>query len=320
MEKRLKIYTFSDKNPEFLQLQIDSYKKHMNDGNTDFIVINASNNNINNDEIITICGKNNIEMIPYNGIRVDFPKYVVEQYAWFRETIQKNSTDFILLIHSDMFFINNLDYKKLMSLKKIYFNPQYRDTPFYKVHDGTFNYFYMWDGIILFDNEYINQNNLRQHFDWDFIYGITDVGGNTNNLIKNINPNDLDYFEMWTHHEISGNILHSGLNGGIHFTINLNDENKKIREGIQMGNKSFPYEIDQSNYETYVIEKILKIKELFINPYEFENPVDSDWIQVLNEPIETAPILHFKSGSQLYNKNKFHKLEQIRKIVFRDEI
>ena len=165
MEKRLKIYTFSDKNPEFLQLQIDSYKKHMNDGNTDFIVINASNNNINNDEIITICGKNNIEMIPYNGIRVDFPKYVVEQYAWFRETIQENSTDFILLIHSDMFFINNLDYKKLMSLKKIYFNPQYRDTPFYKVHDGTFNYFYMWDGIILFDNEYINQNNLRQYFD-----------------------------------------------------------------------------------------------------------------------------------------------------------
>jgi hypothetical protein len=316
MEKRLKIYTFTDKNPEYLQLQIDSFKKHMDDGNTDFIVINASNAHA--DEIKTICVNNNIEIIQYDGVRIEFPKYVVEQYAWFRETIQSKSTDYLMLIHSDMFFINKLNYKKLMLDKKIYFNPQYRDTPFHVVHDGTFRYFYMWDGILLFDNEYINEKNLRQYFDWDFILGISDVGGQTYKFIQNTDINDIGYFEMWTHHQLIDDVLFSSLNGAVGFTTNLNYENRKIREGIQMGVKSFPYEENNPNYENYVLEKIIKIKELFIDPFDFDNPVDSDFIQVLGEPIENSPIFHFKSGSAY--KNKFKKLEQIKKIIFRDEI
>jgi hypothetical protein len=316
MKKRLKIYTFPDKNPEYLQLQIDSFKKYMDDGNTDFIVINSSNNDA--DEINNICLNNDVEVIPYSGVRVSFPQYVVEQYAWFRDNIQNKSNDYILLIHSDMFFINKLEYEKLMLDKKIYFNPQYRDTPFYKIHDGTFRYFYMWDGVVLFDSEFINNNNLRQYFNWGFIRGITDVGGETNIFLQNIDLNNVGYFEMWTHHSLMGDKLHSGLNGGIGFTINLNDEIKKIEEGIQMGNKSFPYENENINYENYVIEKIIKIKEIFIDPYNFENPVDSDWIQILGEPIEKSPIFHFKSGSMY--KNKFNKLEQIKKLIFKDEI
>jgi hypothetical protein len=216
-----------------------------------------------------------------------------------------------------MFFINKIDYKKLMSDKKIYFNPQYRDTPFHRVVDGTFRYFYMWDGVVLFDSEYINQNNLRQYFNWDFIGGITDVGGQTNKLIENLNSEDIGFFEMWTHHEINNGRLISGLNGSVRFTINLNDDIKKIQEGIQMGNKSFPYENDNTNYENYIIEKATKIKELFIDPYDFQNPVHSDWIQVLGERVEDSPIFHFKSGSMY--KDMFKKLEQIKKMVFRNE-
>jgi hypothetical protein len=317
--KRLKIYTFPDKNPEYLQLQIDSFKKYMDDGNTDFIIINASNNN--SVIIDEICDNNNIQHITYNGNRdVIFSKYYVEQLNWFKDNIQSKIDDYVLLIHSDMFFINNLDYKKLLTNKKLYFNPQYRDTPFYKVHDGTFRYFYMWDGVLLFDSEYLNENNLLQFINWDYINGISDVGGQTNRLLENIDMSVVGYFEMWTHHEfhIDSNILSSGLNGGIHFTINLNDDVKKIREGIQMGNKSFPYEKDVDDYENYVIDKIIKIKENFIDPFNFENPVHSDCIQVIGEPIETSPIFHFKSGSMY--KNKHDKLEQIKKIIFRNEI
>lgn len=315
--KRLKIYTFPDKNPEYLQLQIDSFKKHMDDGNTDFIVVNTSNHN--SIEVQNICSVNNIQVIEYTGNRPPFPHYVVEQYAWFRDNIQIDSNDYILLIHSDMFFINKLDYKKLMSDKKIYFNPQYRDTPFHKIFDGTFRYFYMWDGVVLFDSEYININNLRQYFTWGMINGVTDVGGQTNKLLEVIDMSVVDYFEMWTHHEFNKetNILSSGLNGGIHFTIDLNDEVKKIREGVQMGNKSFPYEKEIENYEGYVMEKVIKIKEIFIDPFNFENPVHSDCIQVIGEPIEKSFIFHFKSGSMY--KNKLDKLEQIRQIIFRDE-
>lgn len=315
--KRLKIYTFPDKNPEYLQLQIDSFKKHMDDGNTDFIVVNTSNHN--SIEVQNICSVNNIQVIEYTGNRPPFPHYVVEQYAWFRDNIQIDSNDYILLIHSDMFFINKLDYKKLMSDKKIYFNPQYRDTPFHKIFDGAFRYFYMWDGVVLFDSEYININNLRQYFTWGMINGVTDVGGQTNKLLEVIDMSVVDYFEMWTHHEFNKetNILSSGLNGGIHFTIDLNDEVKKIREGVQMGNKSFPYEKEIENYEGYVMEKVIKIKEIFIDPFNFENPVHSDCIQVIGEPIEKSFIFHFKSGSMY--KNKLDKLEQIRQIIFRDE-
>jgi hypothetical protein len=217
-----------------------------------------------------------------------------------------------------MFFINKIDYKKLMSEKKMYFNPQYRDTPFFKIYDGTFRYFYMWDGVILFDSEYINDNDLRQYFNWGMINGITDVGGQTNVLLEKINMDDVGYFEFWTHHSLDGDILQSGLNGGIGFTINLNDDIKKIKEGIQMGNKSFPYENEHSNYEDYVVKKIINIKETFVDPFDFENPLHSDWIQVLGESIEESPIFHFKSGSMY--KDRFHKLEQIRKMVFRNEI
>ena len=61
MEKRLKIYTFPDKNPEYLQLQIDSFKKYMDDGNTDFIIVNTSN--LHHQEINDICVLNNIQVI-----------------------------------------------------------------------------------------------------------------------------------------------------------------------------------------------------------------------------------------------------------------
>jgi hypothetical protein len=316
MEKRLKIYTFPDKNPEFLQLQIDSFKKFMDDGNTDLIIVNTSNSYAS--EIESICVSNNIEIMPYDGVRVPFPQYVVEQYAWFRETIQKNTNDYILLIHSDMFFVNKLDYKKLMSDKKIYFNPQYRDTPFNKIHDGSFTYFYMWDGIVLFDSEYFNENDLTKYFDWGFINGITDVGGQTYNLIKNIESTHIGYFEMWTHHALMDNTLSSSLNGSVPFTLNLDD--KIIKETSQMPNKSFPYENDHDDYLNYVSEKVIKLTDFFIKPFDFEKPVDSDLIQILGGEIENAPIFHFKSGSEEKNKNRFHKLEQIKKIIFRDEI
>jgi hypothetical protein len=314
MKKRLKIYTFPDKNPEYLQLQIDSFKEHMDDGNTDFIIVNTSTTY--SQQIEDICKINNIEVIPYGGVITTFPEYVVEQYAWFRDNIQVNNNDFILLIHSDMFFINKLDYKKLMSNKKFYFNPQYRDTPFYKINNGNFNYFYMWDGVVLFDSEYVNNNNLREHFKWGMIKGVTDVGGETTNLINHLNPNDIGYIEMWTHHELNEGTLISGLNGSVRFTINLNGNIKKIQEGVQMGNKSFPYENDIMDYENYIIEKTIKIKELFIDPFDFENPVHSDWLQVIGHPIEDSPIFHFKSGSMY--KDNFKKLNQIKKMIFRN--
>jgi hypothetical protein len=100
----------------------------------------------------------------------------------------------------------------------------------------------------------------------------------------------------------------------------MGTDEKKILEGIQMGNRSYPYENENENYDEYVIEKVIRIKQNFVDPYFMTNNVQSDFIQFKDEPIESSFILHFKSGSQLVNKNQYEKLESIRKIIFRNEI
>jgi len=319
--KKLKIFSFPDKNPEYLQLQIDSYKKHMFDSETEFIIINASNEHAQT--IKNICYENKITCINYTGPRnVPFSRYYVEQLNWFRDIFQATSNDYFMLIHSDMFFINKIDYNGLMNEKKLYFTPQYRDTPIHRINEGNFNYYYMWDGVLLFDNEFLNSNNLTQYFNWDYIHGISDVGGQTIDLLKKINPMDYGYFEMWNYYNCTNDLVQFVLNGNINYSFELSS--KKIKETIQMGDRSFPYELINQNYSDYLVDKVLKLKETFVDPYHFQDPVHIDIIQLLNHSINDAPILHFKSGS---GYQKFHnveysniKLEQIKKIIFRDEI
>ena len=321
MVKKLKIFSFPDKNPEYLQLQIDSYKKYMDDGNTEFIVINTSNSNV--ETIKTICETNGVQHILYTGNRnVPFSRYYVEQLNWFRDEFQSKSSDYFMLIHSDMFFINYVDYKKMLTNKKLYFTPQYRDTPIHKIKDGNFNYYYMWDGVLLYDNEFLNNKNLTSNFNWDYIVGISDVGGQTYKLLENIEKTDYGFIEMWNYYHCNNDKVEFILNGNINYSFDVND--KKIMETIQMGNRSFPYENENLDYNNHLVSKIIKLKEKFVDPYNFENPTHIDIIQFLDEPIENSPILHFKSGSgyqDFYNESYSDiKLEQIKKIIFRDEI
>ena len=88
-------------------------------------------------------------------------------------------------------------------------------------------------------------------------------------------------------------ISHEHLKTMINEIIDVND--KKIMEPIQMGNRSFPYEDENLDYNNHLVSKIVKLKEKFVDPYNFENPTHIDIIQFLDEPIENSPILHFKS-------------------------
>lgn len=320
MEKKLLIYSFPDKNPEYLQPQIDSYKKYMETDNTELIIINSSNSH--KETIDDICKNNSIQCITYGGNRdVPWSNYYVEQLNWFRDNIQININDNILFIHSDMFFINKLDYKRLLNDKKIIFNPQYRDTPYHPINDGNFNYFYMWDGVLLFDSGYFNENNLTKLFDWGYIGGVSDVGGKTHTLISSLNKNDYDFFEFFNYNSLDKNILEVHLNGNIQYLINIDDKIFSEKKP-QIGNRSFPYENEHENYEKYLSEKFLKIKKEFIDNYEFLPPVSIDIIQFKNDEISEAPIFHFKSGtgySPHYNQTYAEiKLNQIKKIINRE--
>jgi hypothetical protein len=323
MEKKLKIFSFPDKNPEYLQLQIDSYKKYMDDGNTEFIVLNTSMNY--SDEIERICDDNKIKCIKFrteNKNQNDWLTHLLNQFHWFRDEMQTKIDDYILLMHADMFFINKLDYNSLMEDKKLYFTPQYRDTPIHRINEGNFNYFYMWDGLVLFDSGYFNQNDFTKLFDWTPFFGVTDFGGRTSQVLDVLDKNVYGFFEMWNYYNQRNNLVEFILNGNINYSFDVNE--KMIRETIQMGNRSFPYEVENENYREYLVNKVSTIKEKFIDPYEYQPPINIDIIQLLNEPIENAPVLHFKSGSGYQNFHNVEysnkKLEQIKKIIFKDEI
>jgi len=310
--KKLKIFTFPDRNPEYLQLQIDSYKLYMQDADTELIVVNASTNNA--DEIDNICKNNNIECIKYIGPNNGFITYYVEQLNWFRDTMQKNISDYILLIHSDMFFINKLDYKSLMDNKKIIINPQYR------LNNSLY---YMWDGVLLFDSEFFNSNNLTKLFIWNPVEGISDMGGQTSELLKKIDKNDIGFFEFWNIYDIINNNFDTHLNGNIRYSFDMNNKKLHLLGGDRFSDKkSFPYENDIENYEEYYINNFFKLKELFIDNYDFLNPIHIDIIQSIDTDITKSPIIHFKSGTgyqNFYNPiYANHKLEQIKKIIFRD--
>lgn len=313
MNKRLKIFTFPDKHPEYLQLQIDSYKKHVETQDTELIVINVSRDH--KKTIEDICSINNIKCMEYEGVIPNFQSihsfgyYVIEQYHWFRDVIQSQTNDHIMIIHSDIFFINNFDYKSLLKEKEIYFVPQYR-------HD--FHNFYMWDGIVLLDSEYFNKNNLTKLFNWEGLPGC-DVGAKTQELISKMNLNEYGFIEAWNIYDLSNNIYDTHLNGNIRYNFKIGE--KTLNIPITLNTKSFPYEMEKENYSLYFISNFMKLKEIFIDPYNFPNPVHIDLIQFQNKPIEKAFAIHFKAGSgyqDFYNQDyAAKKLVEIKKIIFK---
>ena len=162
----------------------------------------------------------------------------------------------------------------------------------------------MWDGVLLFDSEYFNENNLTKLFDWNYIPGVSDVGGSTNKLISLLNKQDYDFFEFYNYNNLDGDILQTHLNGNIQYYID-------IEKGVfnnhlpQMGNRSFPYEDEYNNYQQYLCDKFLDIKKNFIDGYEFQNPISIDIIQFKNDDahgwINLVDILHYDEFKELFD-------------------
>ena len=306
--KKLKIYVFLNTEKDYLQLQIDSYKEFMDDSNSEFIVVNGSQNY--RDLIDGICEKNGINTIQYHDKdNTTYRWYGGAQMNWFIQTIQPTLDDYIMFIHPDMFFVDTLDYRKLMDEKSLYFIPRY--------HEG---FFYLWEGVILFNSEFINENGLTQSFDLSGLYtknGIrTDGGGKTQLMLEQMNEKDYGFFEFWNVGEINGDDMDTHLNGHVRYSFNLNDDKIHLiapgtpKEGALLTTKSFPYEDDREDYAKYYIETFKKIKDKFINGYDYPNPIHIDLINV-HKDVDNQFILHFKSGT-LYGEHQTESYKDIK--------
>jgi hypothetical protein len=153
MTKKLKIFSLPNKEVKYTRLQIESFRKHMDSPEVDFTVINGSIEH--RDEINRICEDSEIPVIQFfTDSNIDPIEYGTRHCRWFIENIVANSSDYILLIHPDMFFIGNLDYKKILSEKKISF-----------VLGTTLVFFISGRGVVLIDCEFLNSSGLISDFD-----------------------------------------------------------------------------------------------------------------------------------------------------------
>ena len=313
MTKKLKIFSLPNKEVKYTRLQIESFKKYMDSPEVDFTVINGSIEH--RDEINRICENTEIPVIEFFAdSNLDPIEYGTRHYRWFIENIVANSTDYVLLIHPDMFFIGNLNYKKILSEKKISFVPRY--------HVGLF---YIWEGVVLIDCEFLNSSGLISDFDiLSFVQGPngrSDGGGASFRFLEKMNPDNYGFFEFWNLHHYENDTFTTNLNGHASYKFNLQDR-KLIqidtgKEGPILGNKTYPYEHESEDYVDYYINNFLWIKEKFVSEYPFPSPVHIDLISEAGD-LKNPFIIHFKSGSGYqnffntdYQEKKLIALEQI---------
>ena len=313
MSKKLKIFALPNKEVKYLRLQIESYKKYMSSPDVDFIIINGSIHH--REEINEICKEEGINVEQYFGESNWGPiEYGTKHYNWFVDNMVRGSSDYVMLIHPDMFFIDQIDYKSLLSDKKIRFVPRY-----------THDFFYMWEGIILLDAEFFNSTGLMDHFDiTGFLKGPngwTDGGGASSKLLEKMNPEDYGFFEFWNLHDFDDNSYVTNLNGHARYKFDLSDR-KLIwdvsgEEGPHLGNRTYPYEERREDYSDYYIDNFLWIKDNFISGFPFPRPVHIDLICKSGD-LKSPFIIHFKSGSGYqdffssgYQEEKIEALKQI---------
>ena len=141
-----------------------------------------------------------------------------------------------------------------------------------------------------------------------------------NDFLEVLKPKKVhNYFEFWNYTDINGSIVDTHLNGNVRYHIDI--VNNKFVNNPNMITKSFEYENDMQDYQQYYIDKFKKIKSIFVDPYNFPNPVHIDIIQIFEKDIADGFMLHFKSGvgyQSFYNKQYAQKkLIEIEKIINR---
>jgi hypothetical protein len=210
----IKIYTFAHKRPDFLELQIKSFRKHIKD-EYEFIVFNNATfdkNRIHFDQINTFCRNNNINCINIlkdHNLVSDLYQYDSESvfnsegeytnaviacayplcYAW-KNHISKTD-DMISIIDSDMFFINQFNITDHINNYDLTYMPQSRGS------NGQV--YYMWNGLL-----FMNLKNMpnKESVDWWCGYcegEPVDVGGHTFYYLKKY-QNDLRILQLNLHY------------------------------------------------------------------------------------------------------------------------
>jgi len=312
--KKLKIYVFaSDYNEiHYLKLQIKSFKKNFFRNNEEFIVVNGSTTN--KGDVEKLCKENNVECIEYDdrlSIYNSHPHLnkCFGFYKFLTNEIQK-SNDYIMSLHTDMFFLKHLDYEDLFSKKCFWFIPRYHD-----------NLFYVWEGVFLIDCEKFNQKGYGEFFNMSGFAPNGDGCSISHYSLEKMDKNDFGYLEFWNLGDTDGIKYDTHLSGHMRYSFDINErivKNYYDGSGLRMGNKTYNYEDVIENYNEYYINNFVRIKEKYVDNFDFPKPLNFDVISVYGDQLNEF-LIHFKSGSgyqPYFNENyKVAKINCLNKII-----
>lgn len=325
------IFTYAHKRPDFIKLQYESIKKHVI-GEYEYVVFNnAIDSKEQHEEIKNICDELNIKCVDivihndiasslimgsingnkYSNANVGTSYPIIYTFKHYLTNEKK-----ICIIDSDMFFIEDINFDDLMKDKDALYIPQYRDNNKLK---------YMWNALVCLNFE---RNKKLKELDWncDYVGNIgLDVGGKTRHFLS-ANELDVLVMEEYCIYDYLDNgdtkRIHFILNGNINYNLEIDNNNNLLSFSHTGGdklfeNKSFPHEIEHSNYPSYILDKTIKILDIFEKyNVDLPNPKHIGFIGFMGS--EEFFVLHYKSGSNYlgfttedYNNKKTNEIKKI---------
>jgi len=306
----MKIYTICFNRPEFIELQLKSAIKFVEDFEELIVLNNAVDNLENYKKINETCQALNIKCYQIPFKYAEYYKVSNSHSAafsmnyLFEEVLQDHEN--CCIIHSDMFFIKRVNLQELLSDNDIIYYPQYRQ---------NFGIHYCYDGFCILN---LVKNKSLKTMKWNngvLISNteLTDAGGATHFFFEQNKSLKKNFVEEYSIYNSSINECDLIINGNINYKINFENNTIQHTGGNKYKNKSFPYEDSDDNYYSNLILKCKKLLDKIL-PYNFPNPIHFGLLKNMME--DDYFMAHYKTGSNYlnfcntdYNAKKFHSLK-----------
>ncbi len=299
---KVTVITLANKRPDFIELQYNSFKKHLLDEGWEYIVFNnAADDHSRSRDIEAVCATLGVQCIRLEEKkqRGDVSQIVAKslQQVWKYILGVK---DLVILIDSDMFFVKDISIIKMMEGRDMAFIPNYRKK--------DFGIIYPWTGLLFF-----NMNTMPEPETFSFGLGTVegekvDVGGlSYYYLKKNEARLRVLYLEILGLQDVlylpnGEKTLQCGLNVNTGFSIRLSSQNEVIdithSNFLFSKTRSFPHEKEREEYNVYLAKTFLSFEHyLRDRAIDLPHPYWVDLLKVADTEFNESFIFHYKSGS-----------------------
>lgn len=301
----IKIYTLSDKRPDFIKLQYETIKKYVTDDYEYIVINNAVDSEERSAEIDRVCEEIGVESLrvvldpsmrvldgitQFTGNRYPNPNLACAYPTeWVWRNYMTKHDDIVVNIDSDMFLIKEVSFREMLGDNNFGIVHAYRN--WHKVH-------YPWNGFFIAD---IPNMPHPEEMNWNCanVNGTeVDVGGQGHFYLEKYQEElKLLNIEQWGVLDDRAKNIEVNINGCAQFFINLDEMSIDVRNRQATDFNTFDHQEPRENYWDYFSENFIDI----INEtkkYGFPKPTFIDFLKLeKDDTIKESFIFHYKAGS-----------------------